>query len=372
MPRVPGIARARICHTKVADDDFTEDVATIRRQRGTKELPYNHLIPMAILVNAEGPLLEQIHDATYDTWHEGLSRHAYGRFYAAQVATVWGQRGLHRLALVEGNELLASAKVYAFNAVLDGRDARVIGLGAVFTQPAHRGRGAARDLIERILAPPSAEGVELALLFSEIGPDYYARLGFAPLPTVDLSVRIFENPRRGAPATMVRAGEERDVADIVAMGEIRSARYRFHLKRDRDLLSYAIAKKRLLAGLGPSGARELQFFIAEEGASAVAYVVVSVRNETGGVEWTIEECGDRDPTGARVGAILQVLIARNPAERRPSIRAWLPAGFHPPQVEVIDGQPSHDVMMVKALTPAAEAIGALRAEDLLYWHGDVF
>jgi hypothetical protein len=45
------------------------------------------------------------------------------------------------------------------------------------------------------------------------------------------------------------------------------------LDRDLELVQYAIAKKRLLAGLGPAGARELWCFIAEEGASAVAYVV---------------------------------------------------------------------------------------------------
>jgi hypothetical protein len=39
-----------------------------------------------------------------------------------------------------------------------------------------------------------------------------------------------------------------------------------------------------------------------------------------GSTWTIEECGDHDPSGARVGAILQALIAREPLERRPTIR----------------------------------------------------
>jgi predicted N-acetyltransferase YhbS len=328
---------------------------------------------MAILANPEGPLLEQILDATYDIWHDGLNRHAYGRYYAAQVATAWGQRRLRRLALVEGDEVLASAKVYSLDAVLDGRDVRVLGLGAVFTAPAHRGRGVARDLIERILEQSAAEGADLALLFSDIGPGYYARLGFSPLPALaDVGLRIFESPRRGAPATMVRAGADRDLTDIVAMGEIRAAAYRFHLRRDRDAVFYAIATKRLLAGLGSSGARELQFFIAEEGASAVAYAVISVRNVSAGAEWTIEECGDRDPTGARVGAILQVLIARNPAERRPSIRAWLPPGFHPPQVEIIDQQPSACVMMFRALTRAAEPAHLLGAADVMYWRGDVF
>ena len=51
-----------------------------------------------------------------------------------------------------------------------------------------------------------------------------------------------------------------------------------------------------------------EFFVAEEGASAVAYVVLNV-NANG---WTLEEAGDRDPAGARLGAMLQVLLAREP------------------------------------------------------------
>src|SRR5204862_3890546 len=104
--------------------------------------------------------------------------------------------------------------------------------------------------------------------------------------------------------------------------------FRFHLVRDRDLVHYAIAKKRLLAGLGPAGAREVQFFIAEEGASAVAYVVITARrhgsDQGAAIDSLLEECGDRDPAGARVGAILQALIAREPAEIRPTITGWLP------------------------------------------------
>src|SRR5450759_38448 len=125
---------------------------------------------MADLVAAdEGPIREQILDATYSIWHEGLSRRAYGRFYAAQLATSWGRSHLCRLALADDGEVLASAKQYLFDATLDGRPIRVAGVGAVFTPPAHRGRGAARDLIERLLERATAGGADLALLFSEIG-----------------------------------------------------------------------------------------------------------------------------------------------------------------------------------------------------------
>src|SRR5690349_2320221 len=122
---------------------------------------------------------------------------------------------------------------------------------------------------------------------------------------------------------LIRGGEPRDWAAIVAMGRARASAFRFHLDRDIDLLEYAIARNRLLAGLAPAGAQELHFFIAEEGITAAGYVVISVTGES----WTLEECGDRDPSGARVGAILQALIARQPAERRLVVRAWLPPGF---------------------------------------------
>ena len=264
--------------------------------------------------------------------------------------------------------MLASGKLYLFDATLDRHAIRVAGLGAIFTQPAHRRRGAARELIEQMLVLAASRGADVALLFSEIGANYYARLGFVPIATTISTLRVVEDARRGAPATMVRAGEDRDLTNVATMGASRAAAFRFHLNRDRDLVHYAIVKKRLLAGLGAPGARELQFFIAEEGASAVAYVVLG----SSGDSWMLEECGDRDPAGARLGAILQVLVARAPAERRPSIAGWLPDTFRPPQVEVIDRRPSPDVMMVRPLTAAGEPARSLTGRDIFYWRADVF
>jgi hypothetical protein len=106
----------------------------------------------------------------------------------------------------------------------------------------------------------------------------------------------------------------------------------------------------------------------EEGASAAAYVVISVHAN----EWTIQEAGDRDPGGARVGAILQALIAREPAEMRPSIKAWLPQAFLPPQVTVIGETPSKDVMMTRLLSDRGRGLPPLEAADVCYWRGDVF
>jgi len=323
---------------------------------------------MAILARAEGPLLQQVLDASFGIWHDGLDRQGYGRWYAAQLATSWGRTHLDRWALVDRDDVLASAKIYTFDAVLDGRPIRIAGVGAVFTQPAHRRRGAARELLTRLLDRAAAGGVDAALLFSEIGADYYARLGFEAVPTRNLAVRVIEDTRHGAPATMVRAGDERDLADIVAMDAARAAPYRFHLTRDRELVQFALVKRRLLAGFAPPGAGALQFFVAEEGASAVAYAVLAAK----GNDWTIDSCGDRDPAGARVGAILQVLIARDPSQRRPRIKGWLPSAFRPPQLERLDATPSRELMMIKPLTDRVRARPGLDSRTVLYWRGDVF
>src|SRR3954469_13429035 len=117
--------------------------------------------------------------------------------------------------------------------------------------------------------------------------------------------------------------------------------FRFHLDRDVDFVQYVITKKRLLEGLGAAGARQLHLSSLKKGITAAAYVVVSIVGRT----WMIEECGDRDPSGARVGAIPQALIAREPVERRPTIRGRLPLSFLPRQVTIVSAKPSAPVMM---------------------------
>jgi GNAT superfamily N-acetyltransferase len=319
---------------------------------------------MRAVIAAEGEILARVLDATHAI--VGLSRHAYGQFTAALAKTAWGQRRQRQFVLMNATDLLASAIRYDLSGVLDGRPVQVCGIGAVFTNPSHRGQGHARALVDRLLDDAAREGAEMALLFPRVSAACSARHGFEVIPTTDVTITVAEAPRRGAPMTMIRSGEERDLAAVVAMGRDRASPVRFHLDRDADFVQYAITRKRLLAGLGLPGARQLHFFIAEEGITAAAYVVVSVIERT----WTLEECGDRDPCGARVGAILQALVAREPAEHRPVIRAWLPPGFAPPQVTTTAG-PSGEVLMVRVIG-STSARPPLSGGDVVYWRGDLF
>jgi hypothetical protein len=318
------------------------------------------------VVRVEGPILDWVLDSAQRSQHEKLSRSAYRRFDAALARTVWGARCRSAFALADGDAVLASADTYDLAGWLDGRVVRVCGIGSVFTEPTH-GRRHAQALIETLVTRATQTGAELALLFTHPGLDDAGRDGFNELAVASVTLEVAESQRHGAPMTMIRAGEERDLAAIVAMGRVRAETFGFHLDRDVDFVRYAITRNRLLAGLGTAGARQLHFFIAEEGTTAAAYIVLSVEGRT----WTVEECGDRDSSGARVGALLQGLIARERTERPVSIRAWLPPGFMPPQVTIVPATPSMEGVMVRALGPTGALI-ALHERDILYWRSDVF
>ena len=317
------------------------------------------------LVIAEGALLERILDLTFPVWNEGLSRQAYGQWNLAQTRTPWGREHLHRFALLDDDgELLATAKRYRHDIRLDGREGWMAGFGAVFTPPAARGRGAASRLLEMLMERSREEGALFASLFSEIGPAFYGRLGFTAVPLDEVTVNVTR--QGGSPAMLVRAGVERDLTNIAAMDAVRSAGVRFSLRRGPSLLAYALSKKRLLAGLGPPGLRQVEFFVAEEGASAVAYIVLS-ENANG---WTLEEAGDRDPAGARLGGMLQVLLAREPAHRTPLIRAWWPRAMTvPPQLQLTERGDARDIFMVR---PLADVPMPATADDVFYWRSDYF
>jgi GNAT superfamily N-acetyltransferase len=321
---------------------------------------------MSAVTTAEGTVLDRVLDAAQRTSRGVLSRRAYGKFHAARMKTTWGNRHQQRVALVEGDDILASAERYDLSGVLDGRPVGVCGIGSVFTEPSQRGHGHPRRLVEELVHDAEREGAQVALLFPPVDSDEDVRRGFWPMSLTDLSVAVTESSRHGAPMTTVRGGEERDLAAIVAMGRVRADAFRFHLDRDVDFVQYVITTRRLLAGLGSADARKLQFFIAEEGITAAAYVVISV---VGNV-WTVEECGDRDSSGARVGALLQALIAREPGKQRPTIRAWLPPHFLPPQLTIVTAAPTTDTVWIRALGSRTMVL-PLSADDVLFWRNDI-
>ena len=172
---------------------------------------------MTTVVPAEGVILKRVLDAAHAVSPEGLSREAYAKFDAAQMKTAWGRHHRRRFALVDGIDVLASATQYDLAGVLDERPVRVCGIGEIFTPPACGTGGDARELVDQLLDVASRDGAEIALLLSDMSHEHRTA-GFEVVSMTEAELKVTESSRRGAPMTLIRGGEERDLAAIVAMG----------------------------------------------------------------------------------------------------------------------------------------------------------
>ena len=323
---------------------------------------------MASVILAEGAILQHIIARAPLVADGGLSREAFLKYEAAQAKTAWALRHKRRFALMEGNEVLASADRYDLTGKLDREVVTICGIAAVLDGgPADAGRHYSGVLVEQLLEDAGRDGADLALLFRTATESSLVPDGFEVVPQIDFELTVTESSRYGAPMTLVRSGEDRDLEAIAAMGHARARQYRFHLDRDGDFIKHTITRKRLLAGLASPGIRQLEFVIAEEGITAAAYIVISIVGDT----WTIEECGDRDASGARVGALLQALIAREPAESRPVIRGWLPPRFTPPQVTIAPASSSSPLLLARPISSRVQGL-RLSDTDVMYWRNDLF
>ncbi len=114
--------------------------------------------------------------------------------YVAQTEELarsgYGRRHYRTIGLYDGATLLASMKRYERTLHFGGHRLRAVGIGAVFTPQELRGRGYASAMLAMVLDASRAEGYDVAYLFSDIRPQFYAELGFVPLPSRSISLRI--------------------------------------------------------------------------------------------------------------------------------------------------------------------------------------
>ena len=67
--------------------------------------------------------------------------------------------------------------------------------------------------------------------------------------------------------------------------------------------------------------------------------------------------------------MLQVLLAREPSQQRPLIRAWWPHAFPVPPQLASPSAPARDLFMVR---PLADVACRERNDDVFYWRSDYF
>lgn len=195
----------------------------------------------------------------HEAWGQGLSPEGFAERERRLRAQAWATETMLTWLLVEeGGEVLASCETFRMESSLhpSGGDpiaSSTYGVASVFTEPRLRGKGYASRMMsllsEAILErDPAAHAM---ILFSDVGPAIYARVGYVERPAFDWVLE----PLEGDPGEGVELIREEEIASALSLiprpaeGFViwpTAGQIDWHLERERVYAS-------LLGGYRPTG-----------------------------------------------------------------------------------------------------------------------
>jgi predicted N-acetyltransferase YhbS len=136
---------------------------------------------------------------TAPLWARSRSLEEYVADYRTLASSAFGARRLRCVALEVDGRVVASCKRFSRTLRCEGRRYSAIGIGSVFTPDDLRRRGYATAMLGALLDTERAAGTDIAFLFSDINPAFYASLGFMALPSRQMTLRADALPRERLP-----------------------------------------------------------------------------------------------------------------------------------------------------------------------------
>lgn len=228
---------------------------------------------MPILSLASSDEIRAILLETHALWGEGMTLDDYIAFVRAQMESPWGRENFRYLVWREGTLILSSLKLYRLHARCGSRHVILGGIGAVYTPWAQRGQGHARAMLAAVLERLQAEGAHGALLFSDIGAEYYRRLGFRPVPSHEFSVPLTVIPTNESSSVVVERIRDADWPDVERLYEQATASDPFVLHRSSTYWAHWRRKEQERMGRLPEGVRSSRHWIARREGESVGYVL---------------------------------------------------------------------------------------------------
>ena len=124
---------------------------------------------------------------SFSLWGGGRTFERYASDFRHRAASA--QPKPFTVGLREAGTVACSCKLYDRELRDGDATLRAIGIGAVFTSPAERGRGLASLMLGALLDGERDAGYDLAFLYSDIHPAFYQKLGFLAVPSRSISLR---------------------------------------------------------------------------------------------------------------------------------------------------------------------------------------
>lgn len=131
---------------------------------------------------------------TWRHWGGGLTR---DEFFENRLNSPQFQRSRRFVGLID-DEVVVSLAAYTCRFQLQGDLLDGVAIGSVYTKEDHRGHGYASQLMSYVDRIHTTGGAKLSVLYSDISPQFYERLGYVTCPSWKGDVAI--EPNRPAPA----------------------------------------------------------------------------------------------------------------------------------------------------------------------------
>jgi len=125
---------------------------------------------------------------TYAAWGDGLTPQGYLTREMRLRRTIYARRGMHTwLWTDKSGGILSSCETYRMASNHKGKPGHVYGIASVFTEEKLRGQGHAARLLEKLLEhlPRLDAQAQAAILYSEIGENFYLKSGFSKIVCED-------------------------------------------------------------------------------------------------------------------------------------------------------------------------------------------
>jgi predicted N-acetyltransferase YhbS len=278
--------------------------------------------PVATLTVAREDQLDSIYRESHALWGSGLPIEDYLGLWGELTATAWARRhaGMY-VWCDDADRVLSSVKLYRPELRIGGNLHRITVIGALFTPSALRGRGYASALVEAVLAGARERGDPLALLFSDIGTDFYVRLGFRALPAEEQWGALPTEPRPPVGWSL----RPRVASDLPAISRAHgeSARSR-PLAMVRDTRHWAFLDVRSSRFFERLNDRRLTYRqqVALCGREFAGYLITV----EGRGEWNVREVGAAEGSAQTMARILRLGARQARAAGLRGFYGWLPPG----------------------------------------------
>ena len=318
------------------------------------------MLPRITVKNAGPGSLGVLIDLWHRTWYAQVPPEAHHAYRMRLFTSPWARKNLQVLVLEENGAPLSGMMALTLSVRLDGRVLKVAGVAAVVTAPEQRGRGLAARLLAIAHRRFQDSGHHAALLFSDIGTAYYAKLGYVPWPTTRYTLRA---PAVALPrGHSVRPAVPGDLPAMRALQERFQEPYALALEKSvpywRHQLLRARARDKMFGIKRPSSGR----FVIEATGAPVAYARVTARDGA----LTVTEAAHLPD---REHALAALIAARAQAESAATVDLLAPAALVKALGLPVTRREPCDKMMLAPLTLPP---GSVDSVNHCFWREDWF